>query len=168
MGNGDSLSTIAERSGATLSQLLSWNPALAANPNLIHPGQRIKVRPGKHAAVTPSVTASVARKEPKPREHSRPATRPAATPVRSAVQDDRLARIERELREVKSKLNEVSGKVDKLKPKPEPKPVEKPVEMPRLDSATGAERSETDSVPPAHEPQTEPTPDVPSAKPTSK
>ncbi|MEU1071569.1 MULTISPECIES: LysM peptidoglycan-binding domain-containing protein [unclassified Streptomyces] len=124
VSKGDSLSSIATRFGLSLNQIVSWNPGLAANPHLIYPGQKVKVRGGKHAAVTPSVA-----KEPKPREQSRPSTpvsKPVAPAVQKPSQDDRLARIEKELREVKSKLDEVSGKLDKLTPKPGRKPIDKP------------------------------------------
>ncbi|WP_370422482.1 LysM peptidoglycan-binding domain-containing protein [Streptomyces sp. QH1-20] len=123
VSKGDSLSSIANRFGVSLNQLMSWNPGLAANPHLIYPGQKVKVRGGKHAATPAPV------KESKPREQSRP-SKPVSKPVAPAVQkpsqDDRLARIEKELREVKGKLDEVSGKLDKLTPKPDRKPVEKP------------------------------------------
>lgn len=39
---GDNLSTIAQRYGTTVSQLVKWNNI--ANPNLIYPGQRLRVK----------------------------------------------------------------------------------------------------------------------------
>ncbi|MCM1967783.1 MULTISPECIES: LysM peptidoglycan-binding domain-containing protein [unclassified Streptomyces] len=160
VAKGDSLSSIAEAAGTTLSQLLSWNPGLAGNPNLIYPGQQIKVRPGKHAAPAPHVGVTAARKESKPYVHARPASRPAPPPVRPATRDDRLARIERELREVKDKLDDLSNKVDKLKPEP------KPTAKPKPDSEDKAKHREP-SVPPHHERPT-PMPDAGTSQPTPK
>lgn len=40
---GDSLSKIASNQGVTLAELLATNPEYASNPNLIHPGDAIKV-----------------------------------------------------------------------------------------------------------------------------
>ncbi|MFI6684986.1 LysM peptidoglycan-binding domain-containing protein [Streptomyces sp. NPDC050485] len=125
VAKGDSLSSIANRFGVSLAQLVSWNAGLAANPHLIYPGQKVKVQGGKHAATPTAV------KEPK-REQFRP-SKPVAPAVQKPSQDDRLARIEKELREVKGKLDEVSGKLDKLNQKPVQKPVEKPSEQPKPD-----------------------------------
>ncbi|MFE3579386.1 LysM peptidoglycan-binding domain-containing protein [Streptomyces vinaceus] len=119
VAKGDSLSSIANRFGVSVAQLVSWNAGLAANPHLIYPGQKVKVHAGRHAAV-PTVV-----KESKTREQSRP-SKPVAPAVPKPSQDDRLARIEKELREVRDKLDEVSGKLDKLTPKPGPKPSVKP------------------------------------------
>ncbi|GAA4104730.1 LysM peptidoglycan-binding domain-containing protein [Streptomyces hundungensis] len=127
VAKGDSLSSIANRFGVSLAQLVNWNAGLAANPHLIYPGQKVKVQGGKHAA-TPTIA-----KEPK-REQFRP-SKPVAPAIQKPSQDDRLARIERELREVKGKLDEVSGKLDKLNQKPVPKPVEKPSEQPKPDGS---------------------------------
>ncbi|MFD9561528.1 LysM peptidoglycan-binding domain-containing protein [Streptomyces sp. NPDC059994] len=123
---GDSLSSIANRFGVSVTQLVSWNAGLAANPHLIYPGQKVKVQAGKHA-----VTATVA-KESKPREQSRP-SKPVAPAVQKPSEDDRLARIEKELRAVKGKLDEVSGKLDKLTPRPEQRPAGKPSDQPKPD-----------------------------------
>ena len=46
---GDNLTKIAKRKGITLKKLLSLNPELKANPNLIRIGQKIRV-PGSMAA----------------------------------------------------------------------------------------------------------------------
>ncbi|MGK5627012.1 LysM peptidoglycan-binding domain-containing protein [Streptomyces sp. URMC 123] len=132
VAEGDSLSTIANRFGVGLDQLMSWNPGLAANPHLIYPGQTVKVRSGKHAA-TPTRL-----KEPKPREQSHSSkaiSKPVAPAVQKPSQDDRLARIEKELRKVKGTLDEVSGKLDKLTPQPDRQPTEKPSEKPRPEPA---------------------------------
>lgn len=40
---GDNLSTIAARNGISLSKLLANNPQFKANPNLIHPGDKVKL-----------------------------------------------------------------------------------------------------------------------------
>lgn len=39
---GDTLSAIATRFHVTLAQIRKWNPQIT-NPNLIHPGQRVRV-----------------------------------------------------------------------------------------------------------------------------
>ncbi|MFF3380571.1 peptidoglycan-binding protein [Streptomyces sp. NPDC002680] len=39
---GDTLSAIADRFHVTLAQIREWNPQIT-NPNLIHPGQRVRV-----------------------------------------------------------------------------------------------------------------------------
>lgn len=41
---GDTLSAIATRFHVTLAQIRKWNPQIT-NPNLIHPGQRVRVAP---------------------------------------------------------------------------------------------------------------------------
>ncbi|MDQ0752710.1 LysM repeat protein [Streptomyces africanus] len=41
---GDTLSEIAVMYRVTLDQILEWNPQIT-NPDLIHPGQRIRVAP---------------------------------------------------------------------------------------------------------------------------
>ncbi len=48
--SGDNLSTIAQKNGLTLAQLLALNPQFAANPNLIKPGQTIKLAGGSTSA----------------------------------------------------------------------------------------------------------------------
>ncbi|MEV0445301.1 LysM peptidoglycan-binding domain-containing protein [Streptomyces spectabilis] len=118
VAKGDSLSSIANRFGVSVTQLVAWNPGVAANPHLIYPGQKVRVRAGKHAAVPEAVQKPS--KEPM-REQPRP-SKPVAPAVPQPSQDDRLARIEKELHEVKGKLDEVSGKLDKLTPKPPEKP----------------------------------------------
>jgi len=40
---GDNLTSIASRNNQTLNRILTNNPALKSNPNLIYPGQRIKL-----------------------------------------------------------------------------------------------------------------------------
>lgn len=44
--SGDNLSTIAQRNGLTLSQLLAINPQFASNPNAIMPGQMVNLTNG--------------------------------------------------------------------------------------------------------------------------
>lgn len=41
--SGDTLSTIAQRNGLTLQQLIALNPQFASNPNLIKPGQTVNL-----------------------------------------------------------------------------------------------------------------------------
>lgn len=41
--SGDTLWAIARRQGITLTQLIAWNPQIK-NPNLIHPGEKVRVR----------------------------------------------------------------------------------------------------------------------------
>ncbi|WP_327377658.1 LysM peptidoglycan-binding domain-containing protein [Streptomyces sp. NBC_01216] len=146
VAKGDSLSSIANRFGVSLAQLVSWNAGLAANPHLIYPGQKVKVQAGKHA-VTPTAV-----KEWKPREQSRP-SKPVAPPIQKPSRDDRLARIEEELREVKDKLHEVSGKLDKLTPKPDPKPTEEP----KPDVEAKPEEPKSDVPAPVHPEVSKPT-----------
>ena len=43
MVSGDTLWAIARRQGITLTQLIAWNPQ-SKNPNLIHPGEKVRVR----------------------------------------------------------------------------------------------------------------------------
>ncbi|MCY0943488.1 LysM peptidoglycan-binding domain-containing protein [Streptomyces antarcticus] len=149
VAKGDSLSSIAARFGMSLAQLTSWNEGLAANPHLIYPGQKVKVQAGKHAATR------TAAEESKTREYSRP-SKPVAPAIQKPSQDDRLARIERELREVKNKLNEVSGKLDKVTPKPDPKPSEKP----KPDVEVKPKEAKPDVPTPVHPEVSKPT-DVP-------
>lgn len=42
--SGDTLSSIAQRSGKTLSEILALNPQCKANPNLIFPGGKIRIK----------------------------------------------------------------------------------------------------------------------------
>ena len=42
--SGDTLSGIASKYGATLSQLLAWNPEYKTNPNIIYTGQTVKIK----------------------------------------------------------------------------------------------------------------------------
>ncbi|GGW89534.1 LysM peptidoglycan-binding domain-containing protein [Streptomyces noursei] len=149
VSKGDSLSSIAARASITLAQLLTWNPGLANAPHLIYPGQEVKVRPGKHAAraAVPTAQKTVAH-----RQHVRSATRQPTNPVRPAHGDDRLARIERELRAVKGQLDEVSNKLDKL--------ASKPVEKSRKCVDRESAHRRQSHVRPAHEQRPEPTADM--------
>ncbi|MFH9060172.1 peptidoglycan-binding protein [Streptomyces coeruleorubidus] len=49
---GDTLGKIAVMHRVTLDQILEWNPQIT-NPDIIHPGQRIRVAPERHAAFEP-------------------------------------------------------------------------------------------------------------------
>ncbi|MFJ4555177.1 LysM peptidoglycan-binding domain-containing protein [Streptomyces massasporeus] len=45
---GDNLTKIARMHHVTLDQILDWNPQIK-NPDLIHPGDRIRVAPPREA-----------------------------------------------------------------------------------------------------------------------
>lgn len=50
--SGDTLSSIAQRNGISLSQLISLNPQFASNPGLIRPGQSVSLNGGGSAVQT--------------------------------------------------------------------------------------------------------------------
>lgn len=52
--SGDNLSTIAQKNGLTLNQLLSLNPQFAANPHLIRPGQVVTLSGGAQSSAQSS------------------------------------------------------------------------------------------------------------------
>lgn len=55
--SGDNLSTIAQRNGLTLAQLLALNPQFASNPNLIRPGQTVTLGGGDNQVLNQSGTS---------------------------------------------------------------------------------------------------------------
>lgn len=67
---GDTLSGIAKETGVQLSKILELNPEFIDNPNLIRPGQQVKL-PGE---VAPAITT------PKPEVTPAPPTAPVPTP----------------------------------------------------------------------------------------
>lgn len=65
---GDSLSQIAQQHGVSLAQLLEENPQFRSNPDLIHPGQVVKIPKKDEAApATSSPAPSVSDAEPSTR-----------------------------------------------------------------------------------------------------
>lgn len=56
---GDTLGAIAQRSGTTVQELQRLNPQYAANPNLIVPGQVIKLPGGGTAPTAPNMTPAI-------------------------------------------------------------------------------------------------------------
>lgn len=50
---GDNLSSIAQRNGLTLQQLIALNPQFASNPNLIKPGQTVNLSGSSSAPAAP-------------------------------------------------------------------------------------------------------------------
>ena len=92
--SGDNLSTIAARNGMSLSQLLALNPQYASNPNLIRPGDTVKLAGTSTPTPTPTYTAPVVNQpapvvkaptSPAPTPTSTPAPAPAPTNVYSGV-----------------------------------------------------------------------------------
>jgi len=76
---GETLSGIAKEAGASLAQILDLNPEFKANPNLIKPGQQIKL-PGVAPAATPVVPPTTQTQAPTPTGATPPKT-PAPTPI---------------------------------------------------------------------------------------
>ena len=76
---GETLSGIAEEAGASLAQILDLNPEFKANPNLIKPGQQIKL-PGAAPVATPIVPPTTPTPTPTPPGATPPKT-PAPTPT---------------------------------------------------------------------------------------
>lgn len=54
VSSGDTLSAIAQRSGMSLNDLLDLNPQYRANPNLIRPGEQIKLTGGLRGGTPPA------------------------------------------------------------------------------------------------------------------
>lgn len=76
---GDTLSGIAKEAGVPLNTLLELNPELKANPNLIKPGQQVKLPDAQTPApVTPTATPTESTSAATPTTPSQPAT-PAPT-----------------------------------------------------------------------------------------
>lgn len=74
--SGDTLSAIAKKANMTLDALLTLNPEFKANPNLIKPGQNVKL------TAEPAVPAEPATPAPTPTEQPKaPTSTPGATPA---------------------------------------------------------------------------------------
>ncbi len=85
--SGDTLSAIARQHGRSLDALLDWNPERRENPDLIHPGQRIRLDPPAAstppAAPRPVASAPVAASPVKPTASAPPPAPPVLAPPKT-------------------------------------------------------------------------------------